>query len=168
MNPQAHAGHTRQTGDLGGTLVLLRGTTAVVYGAEGRMGAAVARALVQEGARLREPWDATAPDVCAAAADAAGAAPAFARALAATARAMADRGAGAVVLVAAPSARPALEGLARDLAAELGPRGLRVVCVRAPAPHGAGPGRAAEDLAQVADVAAVGAALVATARTARA
>jgi NAD(P)-dependent dehydrogenase (short-subunit alcohol dehydrogenase family) len=148
--------------------VLLRGRTAVVYGAEGAIGAAVARAFAQEGARLAEPGEVAAPEVCVGAADAAGRAPGFAGALAATATAMADRGSGAVVLVAAPSARAAVEALARDLAAELGPRGLRVVCVRAPARHAMAPGRAAEALAQVADVAALSAALAATARTARA
>jgi NAD(P)-dependent dehydrogenase (short-subunit alcohol dehydrogenase family) len=153
--------------------MLLEGVTAEISG-EGRpIGAAIARAFAAEGARVVRGGAAGAEcaEVLVVVAAGAGAAPDLLRAARAAAPAMAARGWGAILIVAEPPAQEAVDGPARRLAAELGPRGVRVICLRSARPAtGAGP--PAEHLAQVADLAAVSAALVAasaaTARTARA
>jgi len=153
--------------------MLLDDVTAEISGEVGTQGAAIARALAAEGARVVRGGGAGArgADILVVLAAGADAAPALLRAARAAARPMVARGWGAIMIVAEPSAQEAVDGPARRLADDLGPHGVRVICLRAARPAtGAGP--LAEHLAQVADLAAVSAALVvasaAAARTARA
>jgi hypothetical protein len=153
--------------------MLLDGVTAGISGEGGPIAAAIARAFAAEGARIVGGGAAGAEgaDVLVVVAEGADAAPALLRDVRAAARPMAARGWGAILIVAEPSAQEAVDGPARRLAAELGPRGVRVIRLRSARPA-TGAGALAEHLAQVADLAAVSAALVAasaaTARTARA
>jgi hypothetical protein len=150
--------------------MLMEGVTAAILDWRASLGAALSEAFAAEGARVvRDPGEG-ADILVAVAADAADAAPLLGAARAA-ARAMTARGWGAILIVAAPPARTAVELPAERLAADFGPQGVRVICVRSAA--GADRrGRLDEHLAQVADVAAVSAALVAAsapaARAARA
>jgi NAD(P)-dependent dehydrogenase (short-subunit alcohol dehydrogenase family) len=150
--------------------MLLEGVTAAVWGEGEAIGAHIAGAFAAEGACVVEAGEGV--DVLVALADDPRCGPALLAAARDVAPGMVARGWGAVLIVAV-SARAAVDAPARLLAAELGPRGVRVICLRSAAGSGeAGPGRMAEHRAQVADLAALSTGLVAagaaTARTARA
>src|SRR5690348_18257079 len=52
MNPGRSAGRSSWSDETGGRHVLLHGKNAVIYGAAGAIGSAVARAFAREGARV--------------------------------------------------------------------------------------------------------------------
>jgi len=129
-----------------GMTELLHSKTAIVYGAGGDIGSAVARTFAREGATVRlagrtcEPLERVAAEI----AGAGGRAHVGARTLFLTARAaarhMAPRGSGVILHLTSGSSRgaapmmgstgpadAATDALARYLAAELGPAGIRVV-----------------------------------------